>query len=53
MEKWYWSSFYEALDRDFKDDQGINKVINQYIYLGLIKGLLNPRSKYVAQWRVK
>ena len=53
MEKWYWSSFYESLDWDFKDDQGINKVIDKYIYLGSIEVLLNPRSKYVAQWRVK
>jgi len=53
MEKWYWLRFYDALDRAFKDDQGINKVIDQYIYLGSIEVLLNPRSKYVAQWRVK
>ena len=53
MEKWYWLRFYDALDWAFKDDQGINKLINQYIYLGLIEGLLKPQSKYIAQWTVK
>ena len=45
--------FVRNVDLSFKYCQGINKLINKYIYLGSIEGLLNPRSKYIAQWRVK
>ena len=50
MEAW---RLKNDIDQDFKDDQGINKLFDQYIYLGSIEGLLNPQSKYIAQWRVK